>query len=347
MSFWLDSKPVKDAVLLIQQGKFSASARMNRFLTNINKIPITVKHLSSKFQLNEIADHQSRNPAPCTAVNCSIHRFINGLTDSVVDSAAKCASLVQDDPSPATLNQGSTSGSVHNTEGRDSAQPDEEAGAVGGEVGVVDSLPEEYRYLRNLNYNQPRQPKHGDIVKYFDFNFEGWLRVRVVSQHKKSSKYAGSVNCLFLDLDREPDGLYFHMGDFWLILQKEGDDPEPVEEVAREDVRLPGLDTPTVSPTPSLRESVCEALPHSGASGLPPVMSSHRSIAPNMVYTIPPPPASVFYSRTVIEKARKLSLHPSQEHMRYAIAQSLTHHERKHSSRSVFSKLRKLGSGRR
>ena len=83
----------------------------------------------------------------------------------------------QDDPSPETLNQGSTSGSVHNTEGRDSAQPDEEAGAVGGEVGVVDSLPEEYRYLRNLNYNQPRQPKRGDIVKYFDFNFEGWLRV--------------------------------------------------------------------------------------------------------------------------------------------------------------------------
>ena len=66
---------------------------MNRFLTNINKILITVKHLSSKFQLNEIADHQSRNPAPCSAVNCSIHRFINGLTDTIVDAAAKCAPI--------------------------------------------------------------------------------------------------------------------------------------------------------------------------------------------------------------------------------------------------------------
>ena len=47
-----DSKPVQDAVLLIQQGKFSTSARMNCFLTNINKIPITIKHLSSKFKLN-------------------------------------------------------------------------------------------------------------------------------------------------------------------------------------------------------------------------------------------------------------------------------------------------------
>ena len=30
-----DNKAVQDAVALIQQGKFSASARMNRFLTNI------------------------------------------------------------------------------------------------------------------------------------------------------------------------------------------------------------------------------------------------------------------------------------------------------------------------
>ena len=143
-------------------------------------------------------------------------------------------------------------------------------------------------------YNQPRQPRRGDIVKYFDFNYEGWLRVRVVSQHTKTSRYAGSVNCTFIDIDREPDGLYFYAGDFWSIIQKEGDDPELIEEAEREDV--PRLVTPTVSPTPSLRESLSEVLPHSGATGLPPVVSSHGSIAPNMVYTIPPPPASVFYS---------------------------------------------------
>lgn len=91
-----DSKPVQDAVSLIQQGKFSASARMNKFLTNINKVPITVKHLSSKFHLNEIADHQSRNPLSCSAVNYSIHRFISGLTETVVvDAAAKCASITK------------------------------------------------------------------------------------------------------------------------------------------------------------------------------------------------------------------------------------------------------------
>ena len=38
-----DNKPVQDAVSLIKQGKFSASARMNRFLNNVNKVPISVK----------------------------------------------------------------------------------------------------------------------------------------------------------------------------------------------------------------------------------------------------------------------------------------------------------------
>ena len=71
---------------------------MNRFITNINKIPIKVKHLSSKYHLNEIADHHSRNPATCDAVNCSIHPFIKELTDTVIDTAAKC-SLIELDPS--------------------------------------------------------------------------------------------------------------------------------------------------------------------------------------------------------------------------------------------------------
>ena len=44
-----DSKPVQQAIELIKKGKFSASSRMNRFLSNINKIPISVKHLSGKY----------------------------------------------------------------------------------------------------------------------------------------------------------------------------------------------------------------------------------------------------------------------------------------------------------
>ena len=232
---------------------------------------------------------------------------------------------------------------------------------------VVDDLPPEYRYLRQLSYNQPRQPRKGDVVKYLDFNYDGWLRVRVTSKHKKSSKYAGSVNCVFLDIDREPDGLFFYSGDFWSILTGPGDDPEPVqgggrllvedggdlamEEEREEDVRnsISVLSSPAAVGRQS-RESLSPPNPAlSGAgSGVPPVVPVQGSLAPNMVYTIPPPPPAVFYSREVIQRARNLSLHPSQEYMRYEIAQSLTHQDRKHSKgKSVFAKLRQLGAGRR
>ena len=216
---------------------------------------------------------------------------------------------------------------------------------------VVDDLPPEYRYLRQLSYNQPRQPRKGDVVKYFDFNYDGWLRVRVTSKHKKSSKYAGSVNCVFLDIDREPDGLFFYSGDFWSILTGPGDDPEPMEEEREEDVRnsISVLSSPAAVGRQS-RESLSPPNPAlSGAgSGVPPVVPVQGSLAPNMVYTIPPPPPAVFYSREVIQRAKNLALHPSQEFMRYEIAQSLTHQDRKHGKgTSVFAKLRQLGAGRR
>ena len=82
------------------------------------------------------------------------------------------------------------------------------------------------------------------------------------------------------------------------------------------------------SPHTSFRESLSPEfdVPSSGAaSGLPPIVSGDGSITPNIVYTIPPPLSSVFYLRDVIERAKRLELHPSQEHMRYAVAQSLTH----------------------
>ena len=43
-----DSSPVKDAVNLIKKGKFSASARMNSFITNINRKPVEVIHARAK-----------------------------------------------------------------------------------------------------------------------------------------------------------------------------------------------------------------------------------------------------------------------------------------------------------
>ena len=35
-----DSRPVADAIKNIREGKFSSSSRMNRLLTNVNKLPI-------------------------------------------------------------------------------------------------------------------------------------------------------------------------------------------------------------------------------------------------------------------------------------------------------------------
>ena len=40
-----DNKAVKDAVELIKKGKFSASSRINRFITNVNKVPLEVVHI--------------------------------------------------------------------------------------------------------------------------------------------------------------------------------------------------------------------------------------------------------------------------------------------------------------
>ena len=91
-----DSKPVQDAINLIKRGKFPGSSRMNRFLSNINKIPIVVKHLSGKYNLNLESDHQSRHPADYQAESCSIHKFINDLSETVIDPAARCAPMKAD-----------------------------------------------------------------------------------------------------------------------------------------------------------------------------------------------------------------------------------------------------------
>ena len=56
-----DSTPVKDAVNLIKKGKFSASARMTSFITNVNRIQIEVIHASGKANLNPVSDMQSKH----------------------------------------------------------------------------------------------------------------------------------------------------------------------------------------------------------------------------------------------------------------------------------------------
>ena len=96
-----DSKPVIDTINLIKKDKFLASSQMNRFLANVNKVPILVKHLSGKFNLIEISDHQSCYPSTCQAELCSIHHFIQVIIDTVIDPASKCAKVTASTQLPA------------------------------------------------------------------------------------------------------------------------------------------------------------------------------------------------------------------------------------------------------
>ena len=170
-----------------------------------------------------------------------------------------------------------------------------------------------------------------------------------MSQHKRSSKYYGSVNCSYIDVDREPDGIYFKFGDFWSIIQEEADDPEPVEEVVREDTITAPHNVWQPSPLLYPRDAGDghPQLSSGASSGLPPVVPEDAPLEPNMVYTLPPPPPrNVFYSEEVINRAKQLHLHPDQEHMRYSIAQSLSRPPPKPKTHGVFSKLKNLGSKR-
>ena len=91
-----DSKPVHEAVKRINEGKFSTSARMSSFLTNVNRTPIISKHISGKAKLNPIPDLQSRYPPNCQAEHCSIHKFLEDTIDSTMDTGAKNCSIDAD-----------------------------------------------------------------------------------------------------------------------------------------------------------------------------------------------------------------------------------------------------------
>ena len=99
-----------------------------------------------------------------------------------------------------------------------------------------------------------------------------------------------------------------------------------------------------MSPLNYLRESDDDNLRLSAGatSGLPPVVPANASL----VYTLPPPPSSFFYSKEVIDRAQQLNLHPRQEYMRYDLAKALSRGQSS-KDQSVFSKLKKLGSKKR
>ena len=66
-----------------------------------------------------------------------------------------------------------------------------------------------------------------------------------------------------------------------------------------------------VSPMHTLREPELEDISQSivGAFGLPPELYTDAPIKPNTVYSIPPPPRNIFYSKEVLENARNLNPH--------------------------------------
>ena len=85
-----DSKPVYDAANLIQKGQFSMSPRITKFLNNINRVDVQVKHVSGKLGHNYIPDYLSRQETPdCTADKCQICNFINQTTDEILDQTAR------------------------------------------------------------------------------------------------------------------------------------------------------------------------------------------------------------------------------------------------------------------
>ena len=88
-----DSKPVHEAVKMINKGKFSTSARISSFLNNVNRFRIESKHISGKAKLNPISDLQSRTPAECTAEVCAIHRFIDDKTSGNIELESQLLSV--------------------------------------------------------------------------------------------------------------------------------------------------------------------------------------------------------------------------------------------------------------
>ena len=79
-----DSKPVADAIKLIKKGQYSSSPRIQSFINNVNRIPISVQLASGKTQQNISSDYQSRHPSNCEAQHCAICSFTEDLSNSVL-----------------------------------------------------------------------------------------------------------------------------------------------------------------------------------------------------------------------------------------------------------------------
>ena len=79
-----ESKTVADAVKMLKKGQYSSSPRIQSFINNINRIPISVQLASGKSAQNVSSDFQSRHPSACNTQHCAICNFTNETSDSVL-----------------------------------------------------------------------------------------------------------------------------------------------------------------------------------------------------------------------------------------------------------------------
>ena len=79
---YTDSRPCVLAYDKLIRGEFSASSRIQTFLTIVNHLNVTINHLSGAS--NIVADFASRNAPDCTNPRCQICNFNNTIEEAVV-----------------------------------------------------------------------------------------------------------------------------------------------------------------------------------------------------------------------------------------------------------------------
>ena len=77
-----DSRPCVQAYGKLLRGEFSASARVQTFLTMVSNLNVSLQHVSGAS--NIVADYASRNVNDCPESNCQICKFNSSLEEAVV-----------------------------------------------------------------------------------------------------------------------------------------------------------------------------------------------------------------------------------------------------------------------
>lgn len=89
-----DSKACVQAAERLSRGDFSASPRINTFLSTIARYQINLQHISGANNL--VSDYGSRNTPKCEDKPCQICSFVEQTSDTVVRQCTTSAVTVQD-----------------------------------------------------------------------------------------------------------------------------------------------------------------------------------------------------------------------------------------------------------